>query len=48
MPNEERELERLIINNLMKYFETPVRQSPESRDAIFLDAVNHYFKRKEK
>jgi hypothetical protein len=44
---EERDMERAIINNLTKYFETPVRKSPENNDAAFLSAVHHYFKGKE-
>ncbi len=42
---EERQLEKLIMTNLSKYFETPVKQSGENDEAAILDAVKRYFKK---
>ncbi len=36
-------LERLIIDNLIKYFEKPVTRSLKSNESAIINAVSRYF-----
>ncbi len=43
MTKEGQDLQRLITNNLIKYFEKPVRHAPDYDEAAIRDSVTHYF-----
>jgi hypothetical protein len=37
------DMERLLINGLIKYFEKTIDQSRENNETAVLEAVNYYF-----
>jgi hypothetical protein len=47
MPEEERQnLEQMLIKNLIRYFETPARQSLEKHESAIMDVLTYYFQAK--